>query len=85
MSRVPFEWTVNPIRGCVHRCTYCFARRTHEYLEFDAGHDFDTQIVVKVNVAEVLRRELSRPRWRRAPSRWAPTPTRTSGRRGGTG
>jgi len=64
-SAVPFEWTVNAMRGCLHRCTYCFARRTHEYLEFDAGHDFDTQIVVKVNVADVLRRELFRPRWER--------------------
>jgi DNA repair photolyase len=67
MSRVPFEWTVNPMRGCVHRCTYCFARRTHEYLEFDAGHDFDTQIVVKVNIADVLRKELGRASWLRKP------------------
>ena len=43
----------------------CFARRTHEYLELDAGRDFDSQIVVKVNVAEVLRRELARPSWNR--------------------
>ncbi|MGZ4592642.1 MAG: Rv2578c family radical SAM protein [Actinomycetes bacterium] len=42
----------------------CFARKTHEYLELDAGHDFDSQIVVKTNVAEVLRRELARPSWR---------------------
>ncbi len=44
----------------------CFARRTHEYLEFDSGHDFDTQVVVKVNAGELLRRELSAPRWRGA-------------------
>jgi len=43
----------------------CFARRTHEYLDLDAGHDFDSQIVVKTNVAEVLRRELAAPTWRR--------------------
>jgi DNA repair photolyase len=67
MSQVPFEWTVNTMRGCVHRCTYCFARRTHEYLEFDAGKDFDTQIVVKVNVADVLHRELARSSWQRKP------------------
>lgn len=42
----------------------CFARRTHEYLDFDAGRDFDEQIVVKTNVAEVLRRELARPSWK---------------------
>ncbi len=45
----------------------CFARRTHEYLDFDSGKDFDTQIVVKVNVAEVLARELARPSWGRHP------------------
>ncbi len=44
---------------------YCFARRTHEYLELDSGHDFDTQIIVKVNVAERLRADLARPSWRR--------------------
>ncbi|MFT4136267.1 Rv2578c family radical SAM protein [Microbacterium sp.] len=64
-SSMPFEWTVNPYRGCSHACTYCFARGTHEYLELDAGHDFDSQIVVKVNAADVLRRELARPNWQR--------------------
>ena len=66
-ARVPFEWTINPYRGCSHACTYCFARRTHSYLELDTGADFDTQIVVKVNVVTVLRRELARPSWRRDP------------------
>jgi DNA repair photolyase len=42
----------------------CFARKTHEYLELDSGHDFDSQIVVKTNVGEVLRRELARPSWK---------------------
>jgi DNA repair photolyase len=64
-SRVPFEWTVNPYRGCSHGCVYCFARNTHTYLDLDAGRDFDTQIVVKTNIAEVLRRELARPSWTR--------------------
>src|SRR3954463_15645821 len=64
-SRVPFSWTVNPYRGCSHACVYCFARPTHEYLEFDAGRDFEREIVVKVNVPEVLRAELSRPSWKR--------------------
>ena len=54
-SGMPFDWTVNPYRGCSHACSYCFARGTHEYLELDAGRDFDSQIVVKVNVADVLR------------------------------
>lgn len=66
-SRVPFGWTVNPYRGCGHACVYCFARRTHTYLDLDAGADFDSQIVVKVNVARVLARELRSPRWRREP------------------
>ncbi|NKX49574.1 radical SAM protein [Arthrobacter deserti] len=64
-SAMPFNWTVNPTRGCLHQCTYCFARRTHEYLDFDAGRDFDTQIIVKTNIAQVLRKELARPSWRR--------------------
>jgi DNA repair photolyase len=64
-SQVPFGWTINPYRGCSHACTYCFARNTHTYLDLDAGEDFDRQIVVKINVSEVLTRELHRPSWRR--------------------
>ena len=64
-SPMPFPWSLNPYRGCTHGCVYCFARGTHAYLELDTGHDFDTQIVVKINVADVLRRELARPGWRR--------------------
>lgn len=62
---MPFNWTVNPMRGCSHACRYCFARGTHEYLDLDAGTDFDNQIVVKTNVAAVLRRELHKRSWRR--------------------
>jgi DNA repair photolyase len=64
-SNLPFAFTVNGYRGCSHACRYCFARPTHEYLDFDSGHDFDSQVVVKVNVAEVLRRELRRKSWAR--------------------
>ncbi|WP_083266497.1 Rv2578c family radical SAM protein [Arthrobacter sp. U41] len=64
-SRMPFEWTINPYRGCSHACVYCFARKSHTYLDFDAGLDFDSQVVVKINAAEVLRRELARPSWGR--------------------
>lgn len=64
---LPFSWTINPYRGCSHACVMCFARQTHTYLDFDSGRDFDAEIVVKVNVAEVLARELARPSWAREP------------------
>jgi DNA repair photolyase len=62
-SRMPFRWTINPYRGCTHACVYCFARPTHRYLDFDAGRDFEREIVVKVNAPELLRTELARPSW----------------------
>lgn len=64
-SALPFGYTVNAFRGCSHACRYCFARPTHEYLDLDSGRDFDSQIVVKTNVAAVLRRELARKSWKR--------------------
>ncbi len=63
-SQMPFRWTINPYRGCSHACAYCFARPTHKYLDFDAGRDFERQIVVKVNAPERLRVELARPSWK---------------------
>ncbi|HCA84071.1 MAG TPA: radical SAM protein [Streptomyces sp.] len=62
-SRMPFEWTVNPYRGCTHACVYCFARKTHSYLDLDTSIGFDSQIVVKVNAPELLRRQLGSRRW----------------------
>ncbi|WEH36736.1 Rv2578c family radical SAM protein [Streptomyces sp. AM 4-1-1] len=62
-SRMPFEWTVNPYRGCTHACVYCFARKTHSYLDLDTGLGFDSQIVVKVNAPELLRRQLASSHW----------------------
>ncbi len=64
-SRMPFRWTINPYRGCTHACVWCFARPTHTYLGFDAGRDFEREIVVKVNAPEVARVELMRPSWKR--------------------
>jgi DNA repair photolyase len=64
-SAMPFPYTINPYRGCSHSCVYCFARRTHSWLELDTGHDFDSQIVVKTNLVGVLRKELARPSWKR--------------------
>ncbi|WP_078310734.1 MULTISPECIES: Rv2578c family radical SAM protein [unclassified Mycobacterium] len=65
VSMLPFRFTVNAFRGCAHACRYCFARPTHEYLEFDSGTDFDNQIVVKTNLVPVLRKELGRKSWNR--------------------
>ncbi|MFD3941892.1 Rv2578c family radical SAM protein [Streptomyces sp. NPDC058579] len=65
-SRMPFEWTVNPYRGCTHACVYCFARKTHSYLDLDTGLGFDSQIVVKINAPELVRRQLSSRRWQGA-------------------
>jgi DNA repair photolyase len=61
-----FRWSVNPYRGCVHGCHYCFARRYHGYLDLGMGADFTGVILVKVNAVPVLRAELSRPGWQRA-------------------
>jgi len=70
LNRVPggrygFGWTINPYRGCTHACVFCFARRTHTFLDLNAGRDFEREIVVKVNVPELLRTELARSSWRR--------------------
>lgn len=64
-SRVPFRFTINPFRGCTHSCVFCFARPTHTYLDFDAGRDFEREIVVKVNAPELARAELSKPSWKK--------------------
>ncbi|HEU5063491.1 MAG TPA: radical SAM protein [Solirubrobacterales bacterium] len=64
-GRYGFNWTINAFRGCSHACVYCFARRTHTYLDLDPGRDFEREIVVKVNVPELLRAELGRPSWKR--------------------
>src|SRR5215510_4308706 len=59
-----FNWSVNPYRGCMHACAYCYARPGHEYLSFGAGTDFDTKIVVKPNAAALLREAFERPSWK---------------------
>jgi len=61
---LPFKYTINPYRGCTHACTFCFARPTHTYLNMNAGRDFESKIVVKVNAPEVLRRQLGAKRWK---------------------
>jgi len=62
-SRMMFRYTINPYRGCSHACRYCFARNSHTYLELDAGRDFDSKVVVKVNAPELLRAKLASPSW----------------------
>jgi DNA repair photolyase len=62
-SMVPFTHTINPYRGCQHSCTYCFARNTHTYLDLDAGQDFNSKVIVKVNAPELLRAKLSSRGW----------------------
>jgi len=60
---MPFEWSLNPFLGCVHACSYCFARAYHaRYRERNVGTDFDRDIEVRVNIADVLRHELRQPR-----------------------
>jgi DNA repair photolyase len=62
-NNLPFNWTINPYRGCLMSCGYCFARSTHTYLNMGAGKDFETKIVVKVNAPQLLRKELRAKRW----------------------
>ncbi len=66
-SDVPFDWTLNPYRGCEHGCIYCFARPYHEYLGFSCGLDFETKIVAKHDAPRLLVEELARPTWRGEP------------------
>ena len=60
-----FGWSINPYRGCIHSCHYCFARRYHGFFDLGAGGDFAGVVMVKANAVEVLRRELSKPSWKR--------------------
>src|SRR6266851_1125933 len=62
---MPFDWTLNPYRGCTHGCHYCFARRYHVQFEMDSGDEFASVILVKQNIVGVLARELDRPAWTR--------------------
>ena len=62
---MPFNWALNPYRGCTHACEYCYARKYQRHLELGAGDDFSSIIFVKQNLADALRRELRRPGWQR--------------------
>ncbi|MCH7728573.1 MAG: PA0069 family radical SAM protein [Planctomycetes bacterium] len=58
-----FRWSLNPYRGCLHGCSYCYARPTHEYLGMNAGLDFESKILVKPNAASLFRDWLARDAW----------------------
>ena len=60
---VGFAASINPYRGCEHGCIYCYARPSHEYLGFSAGLDFESRILIKEDAPELLRKELSSPKW----------------------
>ena len=62
---MPFKWTLNPYRGCTHACHYCFARRYQTQFELGPDDHFSTIILVKINLPEVLARELDKPFWAR--------------------
>jgi DNA repair photolyase len=64
---MPFDWSLNPYMGCVHRCTFCYVRAFERRADRPSDDRYGTSIRVKVNVAEVLRRELARPSWEPAP------------------
>jgi DNA repair photolyase len=62
---MPFNWTLNPYRGCTHGCHYCFARKYQTQFELGSGDEFASMIFVKINFVEVLKRELDDPKWTR--------------------
>ena len=69
---IGFTFSVNPYRGCVHACAYCYARPGHEYLGLGAGTDFDRKIVVKRDAARLLREAFAGASWRRASAHGTP-------------
>jgi DNA repair photolyase len=61
---IPFTWSLNPYRGCYHGCAYCYARPSHEYLDFGAGTDFEKKLVIKPNAAALLEKAFDQKSWR---------------------
>jgi len=61
---IPFNYSINPYRGCEHGCIYCYARPSHAYLDLSPGLDFETRLFAKVNAAQLLREALAKPGYR---------------------
>jgi DNA repair photolyase len=62
---MPFKWSVNPYRGCYHQCVFCYARRSHTFLEADGVREWGTKLFVKTNAPAVVRTELAKRSWKR--------------------
>lgn len=60
---IPFNYSINPYRGCFHGCTYCYARPTHSYIDFGAGSDFESKLVVKINAPALLKEKFLQKSW----------------------
>jgi len=65
VQHMGFKWSLNPYQGCFHSCVYCFARAHAKLADRDPGEGFSARVGVKVNLPELLRRELSRRSWKR--------------------
>lgn len=64
VTGMPFAWSINPYRGCYHGCVFCYARRTHAFLDDDGVNRWGSRVYVKVNAPAVLRSELAKRSWR---------------------
>lgn len=64
---LPFNWSLNPYRGCEHGCVYCYARPGHEMLGFSCGTDFETKIVAKHDAPDLLRKRITSRSWNGEP------------------
>src|SRR5690554_4744541 len=64
---LPLNYSINPYQGCEHGCVYCYARNSHQYWGFDAGLGFETNIVVKHNIVQVLKKQLQKKNYRPQP------------------
>ena len=61
---IPFDYSLNPYKGCEHGCIYCYARPTHEYLGYSAGLDFETKIHVKKDLPSLLAKTFQKKSWK---------------------